>query len=67
MAAYAAIQEIVWIRGATTELGIKNIELSRSTSPTFLKDSTSAIDLTQNPVYHKRSSHIRIKYHWISE
>ena len=27
MAAYAAIQEIVWIRGVMTELGIKDIEL----------------------------------------
>ena len=38
-----------------TELGIKDLELSKSTSPTILNmDSTSAIDLAQNPVYHKR-------------
>ena len=30
-------------------------------------DSKSAIDLAQNPVNHKRSKHIRIKYHWIRE
>ena len=30
-------------------------------------DSKSAIDLAQNPVHHKRSKHIRIKYHWIRE
>ena len=68
MAAYVAIQEIVWIRGVMTELGIKDLELSRSTSPTILiMDSNSAIDLAQNPVHHKRSNHIRIKYHWIRE
>ena len=68
MAAYAAIQEIVWIRGVMTELGIKDLELSRSTSPTILNmDSKSAIDLAQNPVHHKKSKHIRIQYHWICE
>jgi hypothetical protein len=68
MAAYAAIQEIVWIRGVMTELGLKGFELSGNTSPTILNmDSKSAIDLAQNPVNHKRSKHIRIKYHWIRE
>ena len=68
MAAYAAIQEIVWIRGVMTELGLKGFELSGSASPTILNmDSKSAIDLAQNPVNHKRSKHIRIKYHWIRE
>ena len=30
MAAYAAIQEIVWIRGVITELGLKELKLSSS-------------------------------------
>ena len=30
-------------------------------------DSKSSINLAQNPVNHKRSKHIRIKYHWIRE
>ena len=64
MAAYAAIQEIVWIRGVMTELGLKGFQLSKDASPTILNmDSKSAIDLAQNPVNHKRSKHIRIKYH----
>ena len=68
MAAYAAIQEIVWIRGVMTELGLKGFQLSEDASPTILNiDSKSAIDLAQNPVNHKRSKHIRIKYHWIRE
>ena len=68
MAAYAAIQEIVWIRGVMTELGLKGFQLSKDASPTILNmDSKGAIDLAQNPVNHKRSKHIRIKYHWIRE
>ena len=33
----------------------------------FFLDSQSAEDLALNPVYHKRSKHIEIKYHWIRE
>ena len=29
--------------------------------------SQSAEDLALNPVYHKRSKHIDIKYHWVKE
>ena len=51
-----------------TELGLKGFQLSKGASPTILNmDSKSAIDLTQNPVNHTRSKHIRIKYHWIRE
>jgi hypothetical protein len=69
MIAYAAIQEILlWIRGVMTELRVKGFELNGNSSPTILNmDSKSAIDLAQNPMNHKRSKHIRIKYHWIRE
>ena len=33
----------------------------------FFLDSQSAEDLALNPVYHKRSKHIEIKYHWVRE
>ena len=56
------MQEIVWLRGVLAELDLR---LSKPT-PFFL-DSQSAEDLTLNPVYHKRSKHIEIKYHWVRE
>ena len=50
MAAYAAIQGIVWIRVVMTELGVKGFQLNKDASPTTLNmDSKSAIDLAQNP------------------
>ena len=62
MAMYAGLQELVWIRGVLKELKQPIDE------PTpFLVDSKSAKDLAENPVYHKRSKHIDIKYHWIRE
>ena len=68
MAAYAAIQEILWVRGVLSELGYNEYDLDSSQPPTSLfMDSKSAINLAENPVHHKRSKHIRVKYHWIRE
>ena len=38
----------------------------RKATPFFL-DSQSAEDLALNPVFHKRSKHIAVKYHWVWE
>ena len=61
-AIYAGMQELVWLRGVMAELGLPFDE----PTPFFL-DSQSAEDLALNPVYHKRSKHIEIKYHWVRE
>ena len=61
-AMYAGMQELVWIRGVLGEIGRPEVE------PTpFFIDSQSAEDLALNPVFHKRSKHIEITYHWIRE
>ena len=62
MAAYALIQEICWLRGVLSELGFETDEPVK-----VFMDSKSAIDLANNPVHHKRSKHIAIKYHWIRQ
>ncbi len=62
MAAYALIQEICWLRGVLSELGFNTDEPTK-----VYMDSKSAIDLANNPVHHKRSKHITIKYHWIRQ
>ncbi len=68
MAAYAAIQEILWVRGVLSELGYREYDFNSSQPPTSLfMDSKSAINLAENPVHHKRFKHIRVKYHWICE
>ena len=60
MAAYALIQEICWLRGVLSELRFNSDEPTK-----VYMNSKSAIDLANNPVHHKRSKHIAIKYHWI--
>ena len=62
MAAFNAIQECVWIKGVMDEIG-----LSLDRPITLFMDSKSALCLANNPMYHKRSKHIDIKYHWIRE
>ena len=61
-ALYAGMQELVWLRGVMSELKLPACE----PTPFFL-DSQSAEDLALNPVFHKRSKHIAIKYHWVRE
>ena len=62
MAMYAGMQEVVWLRGVLTEL---MCPLDKPTP--FLVDSKSAQDLALNPVFHGRSKHIDIKYHWLRQ
>ena len=58
----AAMQEQVWLWGVLGELQIALCE------PTlFFLDNQSAQDLAVNPVFHKSSKHIAIKFHWVHE
>ena len=62
MAAFGAIQELIWTKGVLSEMGFDYID------PMILHmDAQSAIALTKNPTHHKRSKHIDIKYHWLRE
>ena len=65
MAMYAGIQELLWVRGLIRELTLFEALVDGPTP--FLVDNKSAIDLANNPVYHKRSKHIDIKYHWLRQ
>ena len=62
MAAFNAIQECVWVKGVMSE-----ISFSYDTPILLFMDSQSAINLVNNPMYHKKSKRIYIKYHWIRE
>ncbi|PKI62768.1 hypothetical protein CRG98_016867 [Punica granatum] len=58
-AAYCATQAI-WLRQLLRELQLEQMK------PTVIKcDNKSAIALAENPVFHGRSKHIDIKYHFI--
>jgi len=56
-------KEAIWLRSFLEE-----IEIQDGTVPTnIFVDNTSAISLAKNPVFHKRSKHIQVRYHHIRE
>ncbi|PKU65368.1 Retrovirus-related Pol polyprotein from transposon TNT 1-94 [Dendrobium catenatum] len=58
----AAASEVVWLRRLATELHIPQ------KSPTVIHcDNTSAIAIAKNPVFHARTKHIEIDYHFIRQ
>nr|GEW32659.1 retrovirus-related Pol polyprotein from transposon TNT 1-94 [Tanacetum cinerariifolium] len=61
MAMTEAVKEAIWLQGLLSKLGIK---------PKFVtmhSDSQSAIHITKNQVYHARTKHIDVRYHFIRE
>ncbi|XP_074362299.1 secreted RxLR effector protein 161-like [Apium graveolens] len=62
MAATAAACQAIWLRKMVSQVTGKHVE------PVVLYlDNKSAIDLTKNSVFHGRSKHIDIRYHFIRE
>ena len=60
IAASEAAKEIVWFARL---FKITNF----TTVPLLRVDNLSAVKLVQNPVYHKRSKHIDVRYHFVRE
>lgn len=57
-----ATAEIMWIQGLLQELGVF---LSRA--PCLWCDNVGATYLSVNPVFHARSKHIEVDYHFVRE
>ena len=64
MALKEAIKEQLYIKALITELPLFNDIKDHSTLYT---DSNSAIELAKNPLFHHRTKHIDIQYHFIRE
>ncbi|CAD6268843.1 unnamed protein product [Miscanthus lutarioriparius] len=62
MAATAAAKQALWLRNLISE-----ITKERPKAVTLFVDNNSAIALMKNPVFHGRSKHIDLKYHFIRE
>lgn len=63
MALASSIQEALWLKQLADEL---QPEL-KGTPITLYCDNQSAINLSKNAVYHARSKHIDVRYHFIRE
>ncbi|KAJ7523335.1 hypothetical protein O6H91_18G047700 [Diphasiastrum complanatum] len=58
----SAAQEAIWLRQILEEVGMKQKNLT-----TLHSNSQSDIQLAKNPVFHARTKHIEIQYHFIRE
>ncbi|KAJ1303834.1 hypothetical protein OPQ81_008255 [Rhizoctonia solani] len=62
VAAASTTRELVWLRQFISELGFLP-----DGPTTLLTDNQSSIALARNPVNHRSTKHIRVKYHFIRE
>ena len=62
MAISHAIQEGLYLRVLQAKLGVAEVG-----GTVLFMDNQSAITLAKNPVFHKRSKHIAIRFHFIRE
>jgi len=58
----AAIQEVLWLRGLLTELG-----LYMRTGSVVYGDNQSTIAVSKNGIKGERTKHVDVKYHFITE
>uniref|UniRef100_A0A2N9EQQ9 Reverse transcriptase Ty1/copia-type domain-containing protein n=1 Tax=Fagus sylvatica TaxID=28930 RepID=A0A2N9EQQ9_FAGSY len=58
----SATAELTWLTYLMRDLGI-----SPSTTPTLFCDNTSALHMTVNPVFHARTKHIELDFHFVRE
>lgn len=62
MAATAAACQAIWLRNMLRQIA------DEGSGPVILYiDNKSAIDLAKNPVFHGRSKHIDIRFHFVRE
>jgi hypothetical protein len=57
-----ATAEVIWIHSLLDDLGFPPRQ-----PPTLWCDNLSAVYLTANPVFHARTKHIEIYYHFVRE
>ncbi|KAL2518980.1 cysteine-rich RLK (RECEPTOR-like protein kinase) 8 [Abeliophyllum distichum] len=61
IAACDAVKEGLWLRGLLGEIGFRNETIRLYT------DNQSAIHLSKNPVYHDKTKHVDIKFHFVRD
>ena len=61
MAIAEASKELIWLKNFLSELGMQQKDC------VLYCDNQSAVHLAKNPVFHSRTKHIQMRYHFIRE
>ncbi|MCO5580668.1 hypothetical protein L7F22_034538 [Adiantum nelumboides] len=61
-AVFTATIECVWLKRLMADLGV-----GQDTANTIYTDSQSALAVATNPVFHARTKHIEVHYHYVRE
>ena len=61
MAVAEASKELIWLKNFLEELGKEQVDC------VLFCDNQSAIHLAKNPVFHSKTKHIQLRYHFIRE
>jgi hypothetical protein len=61
MAVAEASKELIWLKNFLEELGKEQVDCA------LFCDNQSAIHLAKNPVFHSKTKHIQLRYHFIRE
>lgn len=64
IAAASCACQCIWIRGILDQLGTEEQE---ATSTLILCDNSSTIQLSKNPVFHGKSKHIAVRFHFLRD
>ncbi|XP_031259661.1 secreted RxLR effector protein 161-like [Pistacia vera] len=56
-----AVKEALWLKGILTKVKLIGGKV------TVYSDSQSAIHLSKNPVYHERTKHVDVRYHFMRD
>ena len=62
MALSVATQEAIWLRQLQEELGV-----TKASPKLINEENQGAISMAKNPVFHKRTKHVQICYHFVRE
>ncbi|MCO5611616.1 hypothetical protein L7F22_065870 [Adiantum nelumboides] len=59
---FTATIECVWLRCLMADLGV-----GQDTASTIYTDSQSVLAVARNPIFHARTKHIKVHYHYVRE
>ena len=62
IALWEAGKEVSWLRNLHKELG-----LTQEKPTMLISDSTGAVSIAKNLLFHKRTKHIDSRFHWVRE